>query len=58
MEKLEIEITTLAKLYPNDSVFGMEVRKIANRIRLDNLNKEKISMESLKQSIDESRSTI
>jgi hypothetical protein len=58
MEKLEIELVTLSKLYPSDSVFGLEVRKIANRIRMENINKEKISMESLKKSIDENRSTI
>ena len=52
MEKLEIELVTLSKLYPNDSVFASEVRKIVNRIRLENLKKEKSLMDEFYESID------
>lgn len=55
MNKLEIEIATMANLYPNDIVLGMEVRKLANKIRMKENQKEKINLESFKQSIDETR---
>jgi len=40
MENLEQTLITLAKLYPNDTVFGEEVRKIVWQLRKVQKNTE------------------
>ena len=44
IEKLENELITLNRMFPNDSAFAGEVRKIVRKIQLKNIQVEKVKM--------------
>ena len=57
MTELETKIVTMSNMFKTDEIFGYEVRKMVNELKLREVRKERIDMNSLKLDIDKIKKT-